>query len=379
MFSRAVWSMVKKDLAISFRDPQMLAITIVVPALFVGIFALVVHVSSTVPIAVAQVDSGADADRFVEQVISMAGVDGAFFEVVTTDPEDANRRYETGSVGAVLEVPEGFSERIAAGDAQVVLRVVNNNSDATKNFELRIEHAVRAFAEERTGEGAGGELTVVEESARYDADPKISTYLGSALLMFTTVFAAMINTGSLVAREWEERTAKAVVLSPIGRAPLVVAKWITASLQTALGLLVTLGGLAWLLSYPVTDLGLVSLGAIVALLLYGSGFGALLGVTLRRSLPIVPLCVVVGITHLLLNGYESYVRGFAHGGAIEILWRSASWWPMAALTDAIRSDVADLGDPVTWSAFGWTLALAVLLTALATVRLNRELTFTQSQ
>ncbi|MFC7544931.1 ABC transporter permease [Plantactinospora sp. GCM10030261] len=381
---RPVWAMVRKDLSISRRSPTFLAITVLVPLIFVGLYVLLVRVSATSPVAVAQEGSGPHSARMVSVLTGMSSVDGRFFEIRTTNPVEARRMFDDGEVGAVLTVPADFDARVEAGQpVSLPLTVFNINSDGTKNFQLRAEHAVRQFAAgapSPASDAGGGRLVAVDETSAFQRDMRITTYLGTGLLMFAVLYAAMVNTGTLVAREWEDRTAKPLVLSPSGNAPFIGGKWLAALAQTALSLVLVLAGLAWLLDYPVTGLGWQSVLAVAAIFCYGAGFGALIGVALRRSLPMIPICVVLAVTHFFASGYESYLRGFAHDGAVGWLWRLTSWMPLAPLTDQIRFEVSGLGDGAfDWPAFGWTLMGAVALSTLAVARMRRALKFTQGQ
>lgn len=379
MSMQSVRAMVRKDLTVSARDPLMGVIAVVVPALFVCVFALIVRVSATVPVAVAVADDSVQATVMLEVIEQIGGPDGPYFEIRTTDPSEARRLYAAGDVPALLEIPRTFAADLDASGASLLLHVRNMNSDVSKNYELRAEHAVREFAEGHLDEDLAG-LTVLTEGSTIATDPPISVYLGTALLMFTVLFSAMLNTGTLIAREWEDRTAKAVVLSPHGRVPLIVAKWLGAAILTVLSTALVVVGLATLLDYPVGSLGPVSATAVVVLFLYGSTLGAFLGITLRRALPVVPLCVVIGVAHLLLSGYESYVRGFAHGGAIEWLWRITGWWPVGRVTDAIRAEVLPGGwDVAVAGPLTSVAAIAIVLAILVVRRLDRELVFAQSQ
>ncbi|MEE1931073.1 ABC transporter permease [Streptomyces sp. TRM 70351] len=376
----SIRAMVRKDLTITRRSPTFVIITVLVPLVFVTLYALLVKVSTTQPVVVAQEGEGPHTARLVEVLRTMRNTDGELFEIRTTDPREAREMFDAGEVGAVLTIPRDFDQRVSAGQpAQLPLRVFNINADGTKNFELRAEHAVREFAAGSPPSG-GVALTSVNETMHFDQDMRTSAYLGTALLMFAVLYASMVNTGTLVAREWEERTAKPLVLSPIGNTPFLTGKWISASVQTLIGVVLVLAGLHWLLDFPALSLGPRSWLGLLLLFCYGSALGSLLGVTLRRSLPLVPLCVVLAITHFFLNGYESYMRGFAHGGAIEWLWQATHWWPVAGLTQQLRLDATGLGDGGTgWGALAGTAGIAVLLTAVAAIRMRRQLRFTQGQ
>ncbi|MEW2386381.1 ABC transporter permease [Micromonospora sp. NPDC047707] len=374
---RPLLALVRKDITISRRSPLFLAITVLVPLVFVGLYGLLVKVSATSPVVVAQEGAGPHSDRMMQVLSEMSSVDGAFFEIRTADPEEARRLFDDGSVGAILTIPRDFDNRIDnARPVSLSLVVYNINSDATKNFQLRAEDAVRRFAEGMPGV----RLAQVEETAVFREDMRITTYLGTGLLVFAVLYASMVNAGTLVAREWEERTAKPLVLSPVGDSSFVLGKWLAALIQTLISLTFVIIGLAWLLKYPVARLGWASILALLALFGYGAAFGALLGVLLRRSLPMIPICVVLAVTHFFVSGYESYLRGFAHDGGVEWLWRLTQWAPMAALTDGIRFEVSGIGTrTLDWAALGWTLLGATGVTVMAVVRMRRALSFSQGQ
>lgn len=207
---RSIWALAGKDLTVTRRSPTFLAITVLVPLVFVGLYALLVQVSATSPVAIAQEGTGPHSQRMVQVLKDMSSVDGEFFEIRTTDPDEARRMFDDGEIGAVLTIPADFDRSVEAGrPVSVPLQVFNINSDGTKNFQLRAEHAVRQFAAD-----GGGSLATVKETSAFSEDMRITVYLGTGLLMFAILYASMVNTGTLVAREWEERTAKPLVLSP---------------------------------------------------------------------------------------------------------------------------------------------------------------------
>lgn len=371
-------TLLRKDLRVSSRNPLFSLISVLVPLVFVALYSLIVAVSATSPIAVAQHGYGPHSNALVDKLTTMSSVDGRFFEIRTTEPAEAERMFAEGDVGAILEIPAEFDAMISAGvPAPVPLTVFNINSDGTKNFELRVEHALRAIASDGHG-GAG--LVKVEEDTVFARDMKITTYIGTGLLVFAVLFAAMINTGTLIAREWEDRTAKPLMLSPGGHIPFISGKWLGGLVQTVVSVFLVLAVLALLLDYPVTQLGWASWLALATLFCYGAGFGALLGALLRQSLPLVPIAVVIAVVHFFLSGYESYIRGFAHGGALEAMWQVSSWWPMADLADQMRFEVTGLGEAaVDWPAVAATLLLGALLSTLAVLRLRRQLSFAHGQ
>lgn len=371
----AVLATIRKDLLDSARHPLFLVISVVIPLVFVGLFALIIQTSATSPIAVADQARSVQSQQLIGVLADIGNADGRYFRVTTTDPQRAAADYERGRVPGIIHVPEDFDERVRAGEASpVTLEMFNIDSDLTKNLELRLSHAVTVFDRLH----GGRLLPQVEEQAVFGSDMPMQRYFGTALLMFAMIFLSMMNTGSLVASEWEQRTAKSIVLSPLGFGPLIAGKWAAGTCLSVAGFGVVLLVVAIGLDYPVVGLGPASWLHLVVLLAFGASLGALLGVKLQSSLLLVPATAVISVTHLLLAGFESYIRGFAHDGVLQALWWVGAWWPVSALTDSIRLDV----EQHTQTCYElvpllWMVAITGLLTLVAVRHLRNQLTFSQ--
>lgn len=376
---QSITAMLRKDLRVTWRSPLFAVISILVPVAFTFLYAIVIHVSTTSTIAIADEDSSARSEQLIQVMEEMHNDDGDYYEILTTDPEHAHQMYEDGQVGAVLTIPAGFEEQVDAGSPpQVELALFNINADGTKNQHLRLEQALNTFNAE-TGTSPETRLQISEETV-LDHDISITVYLGSALIMFAALYSGIVNSGVAIAREWEDRTAKALILSPAGPKALIAGKWLSSLVISVATIGCAILGVGAVLGFPLHQLGFLSLVSLGVVWLYGAALGTLLGVTLRKSLPLIPIAVILAVGHFLVSGYESYIRGFAHGGVVEALWQSTQWIPLSHLFDAIRFETANLAQPpgLVWGLIASTL-IAVALAALAAARLARTGAFTQGQ
>lgn len=373
---RAMVHFIMKDGKLSLRNPLFLIISVALPLVFVSLYSMVIQVSATNPVVIARESYGIHSDRFLHILRTMGSVDGPYFRIETEDHVQAFKRYELGKAAAVIHIPKDFDRRVDAGEqVEIGLHVVNMNSDGTKNFQLRLEHAIYDY--QRTFYPA--ENITFQEHRAFEQDLSIKRYLGSGLLMFTVIYAAMVITGTLIAREWEDKTVKLLLLSPRGFPPFVAGKWMSALLQTVLITGAVLLVLYIILGYPAERLGLPAIISLLAFYVYGASIGTLLGVTLQKSLLVVPVSAIMSIGHFLLCGYESYIRGFAHSGFLKWAWEFASWLPISGLTDQIRFSMVGIGESWNTAALAWMLLLVAALTAWAILHLKRKLTFAQGQ
>ncbi|PAQ15722.1 ABC transporter permease [Bacillaceae bacterium SAOS 7] len=372
----ALLSLTKKDALQSFRNPLFFIISILVPLIFVSLYAFMVHVSTTNPIVVANHSEGKYSDRLLEIMETMGVADGKYYDIKTVEPEKAYHLYKTNQAVALLDIPANFDENLANGKHGTLdLQVMNINSDDVKNFQIRLDHAIYLYQQKYHPNES---IHMIEYQA-FEEDIPIKHYLAAALLMFTVLYSGMVNTGVLLTKEWEERTAKPLVLSPLGYAPLIASKWLTAFIQTIVSTGITLWVLNLLLGFPISQLnGLVWLNLLL-LFIYSAAIGTLLGVSFQQSLPLIPISVIIAVGHFFVNGYESYIRGFAHNNAVEWLWKAVGWFPISSLTDYIRFTAESINSPYPWISFAAMCIIIFFLLLFAAYQLHRNLSFTQGQ
>lgn len=330
----AIRSIVAKDLKISARNPAMLVLSIIVPVVFIFLYSLVAQVSFTNPIAIANDSDGQYSDQLVEKMKEMRSVDGSYFEVLTTSPEKALEKYKNGDVAGMIEIPESFDESLDKGKTPVVnLRVRNMNADTTKNLELRLSHAVYLFQEDLAPDQS---IDVVNSYSKFDQDVSFKWYTGIGLLVFAVLYASMVNTGMLLTREWEDRTAKELILTPSNFSSLILGKWTTSFVQTLISTLLVLVVLISMLDFPLTRINITFVFWLFILFLLGASIGALAASTIKKTLPIITLSALIGISVYLISGNESSIRGFAYGGFVEPLWKVATYIPVTDITNQLR-------------------------------------------
>lgn len=372
----ATRALVSKDLLVSRRNPVYFILGVLVPLMFVMLYAFIVQTATTAPIGFAVESQGPHTDKFMSIIRGMHSQDGDSWEIRTTDPDTARKLYENGETVGVITIPASFESDVDKGTAQTKIVTDNINSDITKNLNLRMQDAIKTMQLDTDPQ----HVVAIDEQSRWAEDMSFTRYMGASLLMFAILYASMVNTGSLIAREWEDRTAKSLVLSPRGWWPMVVGKWVTSFIQTAITM-VLVGTVLWLtLDYPIGKLGPGSWGPLLLFFLYGSALGVLLGVALRRSLPLVPIAAVLTLVHFLVFGFESYMRGYAHDGLVEFLWWCARFWPVSPAIDQIRFTVEGLEPFYTQGHYlVWLSALVVVLMGFAITVLRKRLRFTQGQ
>ena len=311
----SAWSIAVKDWKRFVRQPFLMIISVAIPLVFIFFYSIIVPLSATGPIMIADEDHSAQSAALIEQMRDIRSVEAPYYEVVTTDAATARQAFENQTSLAMVVIPQGFDDAVDSGDAKVELRLNNINSDYSKNLRLRLDLAVKNLDAELTHP-----IAVVHETSWLPSDPTMLGYISTSLLLFGCLYAGMVNTGLGVASEWNDRTVKALLLAPVRRGTLVAGKVIAGLGQSlvseALVLVVLVVGFGF---RPVGSLW--QMAAIMAMTTFmGAGIGAAFGVASKKTLAASSSLIALAIMFFLVCGNEESMRGLAWSQPMESLW-----------------------------------------------------------
>jgi ABC-type multidrug transport system permease subunit len=248
-----------------------------------------------------------------------------WFEIATTDRAQGEALFHDQKVLGLIEVPD-IGDRLSRNENAVISLHINNlNDDITKNFRQRIQEACLVFNENEQAETSLNVLPPAraEFNTFLPEDLSALVFFGAGLVSLAIIMGGINNACTLVAREFEEKTYKELVLSP-GTLSIVLGKWASALMQTFISVGFIWGLSIWLCHFiPVGNivplLFLVFIGALAF-----AGLGTLLGLLFRQVIP-------AAITGMLIA-----ILGWWFGGMI---WSDI--WP-----DSIQGIIAVL--PTTY-------------------------------
>lgn len=362
----AIGAIIVKDWTRFFRQPFFMVISVIIPLVFIFFYSLVIPVSATNPVMVADEDRTTASARFIEVMEDIHSVEAPYYEIVTTDALQARTAFEDQSALALVVIPEGFADDVKAGDAQVELHLNNINSDYSKNLRLRLDHATRIVNDDLVGP-----VAEVQETSWLPVDPTMLGYISTSLLLFGVLYASMVNTGLNVASEWNDRTVKNLLLSPVGRGALVAGKVISGLGQSLLSILLVL--LVLLVGFEFRPQGdpLLMAGIVVLTMLLGAGIGALVAVVSKKTLAVASGLITIAVLFFLVSGNEESLRGLAWGQPTTALWQFSLALPPTYAFMAARS-LFLTGDTATLSRDLLVVAAAALaFLSLAVIALRR--------
>ncbi len=342
-FLEAALALAWKDLLRFRRQPFLVVVSVVMPLMFILFYAIIVPSSATAPVVVAMEDDSPHAHQFVQVLRDIHSREAPYYELVATEPQQARRMFATAEAFGMIVIPPDFGEAVEDDTAQVKLHIRNINSDYSKNLALRLDYAVRTFAE-RSDHPA----FLMEETSTFVQDPTMADYISTSLLLFGCLYSAMLNTGLHIASEWNDRTIKTLLLAPTSRSALVTGKVLAGVLQSLVSVALIL--LLLVLAFGFNPAGsLWALAAIVlVVLLLGAGLGALAGVASKQTLAVTSILITTSIFIFLVSGNEDSLRGLAWEGPVVGLWWLARALPttyafLAARSLLLTGDTATLG------------------------------------
>lgn len=311
----SAWSIAVKDWTRFRRQPFLMAISVVIPLVFIFFYSIIIPLSATGPIMIADEDDSPESAALIQHMHEIRSVEAPYFEIITTDPGTTREAFENQSALAMVVIPEGFGEAVDNGDAQVQLHLNNINSDYSKNLRLRLDLAVKDYNAE-----LATPIATVDETSWLPVDPTMLGYISTSLLLFGCLYAGMVNTGLNVASEWNDRTIKALLLAPVKRGTLVAGKVISGLGQSLVS--ITLVFLVLIFGFGFKPVGSIwEIAAIMAMTTFmGAGIGAAFGVASKKTLAASSSLVAIAILFFMVCGNEESMRGLAWSQPMESLW-----------------------------------------------------------
>lgn len=221
------------------------------------------------------------------------------FELRPMDRATAYDLVRRGRLVAVIEIPKGFDAAIADGQiATVPLMMDNVNLDMAEDVRRAVPAASAIFAERLNLPGVRVKPKLINLLPK---DTGYVEYLGVSAVALAAVIAGMVLGGTVIAREWETGSARILLVAPGGAGPVLIGRLVAAAGMGVIASIVTALVVVFGYRVPMAHPFEV-LAGIVLTVLASTALGGLLGVLLRRTLPITPLVLGIQLPFYLDSG-----------------------------------------------------------------------------
>lgn len=229
-----MWSIYKKEMLDSLRDRKTILLGVFIPIAMILAMTLfyenVLFGGNENKVYTVAVEERLDAESF-EWLNGLGRIEA----VRSSDPTQAIR---DGEAVAALYAGDGLIRRIQSGDNAEVRIVADqgsmNGSDAVYELRQQLGGLQQMIIDSRLAEAGVDPQTIrpidvsVEELSGQDSS---SLMMASMLLPLLIVMSVMIcgqsSAVELFAGEKERKTMEALLMTPVNRGTLVMAKWLT--------------------------------------------------------------------------------------------------------------------------------------------------------
>lgn len=293
-----IWVIFRKDFIVWLRNPRGIALSTLPVFSILVIQVLAAAAVGRNPVALVTLDHRPKGNQ-MHQIFYQADV----FDITDASPQQAQALLKNLEVVAVITIPANFTQRVNAHENSPVDVTVNNlNLDFTDDVRRSVPDAITQFYEAQ-GSASPIKLAIHEQDLRRHDVPLFAWNILPTVALLLMV-NGLVNNGNSVAREWETRTIKELLLSPVPRPLIIIGKALAGFVTSLfLALLVLLLGatLGW--TQPTSGIYWLTTVLTLALIaLMGTGLGVTLGATLRRVQVVTPIAVLVAFYLYFLAG-----------------------------------------------------------------------------
>ncbi len=283
-FVRATRVILTKDLRVLLRQPVNIAATLVPPIAFLLVNALGAAAIGRNSVALVTLDQGVKGQQMA-QIIHNADV----FRITDATPAQARVLLNNIDVAAVITIPADFTQRVdARANAPIDVTVNNLNLDFTNDIRRSVPAAITEFYQAQ-GNASPVKVTMQETDLRH-RDVEFFQYNVLPTILLLLMISGLVNGGLSTAREWESRTVKELLLSPVSRGAIIAGKVLAGfTITFILGTLVLLLGYVAGWTQPE---GVYWLSALLTIAL----------VSLRRVQVVIAVSINVAIYLFFLAG-----------------------------------------------------------------------------
>jgi ABC-2 type transport system permease protein len=303
----AILAIVRKDISVWFRQPTAIAATILPAIAFMVILYFGAQAVGRNPVAIVVQDDGPHA----QELVNILNDSDAFrVAMITSISQKAEEALNQIKVAAVITIPPNFDTAFDNHNPDPVLIHINNlNLDFTNDLRRSLPTAITEFYSEKTNQGSSNNsinpinINVNETNLRnQDIDILRFEIVPNLVLLLTT--AGIVNAGLATAREWEDLTIKEILLAPISRTSLIIAKMLSGWFTTLI-VAATVIGLGSVTGYLKPDglLYWMTMIAIVLLIaLASTGLGVAIGSATRKFQRVTAIGIPLSIDLFFLSG-----------------------------------------------------------------------------
>ncbi len=300
--------LIRKETYEIIRDPSSIAIAFVLPLALLLIFGYGVSLDAR-HIPVAEV-----VDHPSQLTASfLAELDHSpwFRPTVYPDQASAGRALLAGRADAILWLRSDFTRLSYTGRAPIDLIVNGVDANQARIIRNYVNGTWLVWLQaEGTRKGSSLAVPVVAD-ARVWFNPALRSrdYLIPGLIAIIMTLIGALLTALVVAREWERGTMEGIMVTPVGKAEILLGKLVPYFAMGMGGMILSTAMAVFLFDVPLRGSPWVLLGASALFLLTALGMGLVISVVARNQFVAAMVAIVTTfLPAFILSGFLFDIR-----------------------------------------------------------------------
>lgn len=320
--------LIAKELADLRHQRTFVAVGTAAPFILFLVFYLIWATDVTFPMEVVN-KAGRRGEAFIDKMEAIRTPYGTpYLHVERRNPTDTESRSPAEYL-AVVEIPGNF-ERTQDGvrEYYTIAHYGAVNENTIKNYINRLRMAGTEFW---SGD-LGFSPIRLKEAARYPHDIPTRQAMAVGLIAYAFLFSGWIFGGTLITREYEDRTIKLIQVAPANPVLVLASKGSVAMLLTlAAGAVYAV--VTYFLTGAAPTAGAIFLVTALAIATIGVSLGMITGLLLRSSVPVFLVAIVTNLFMWIAGGgfgnlqlysqaqqYVARILPYTHG--MSVFWNS---------------------------------------------------------
>ena len=280
---RRIRALVWKETHQVIRDPSSVAICVVLPLILILLFGYGLSLDvKNVPIAMVVEQPSAEA----MELVAGFQLSPYFHPRLLRSMPPAQQQLLEHRVDGIVRIPEDFSRRVSAGDAEVQLIVHGGDANRARIIQGYVRGAVSAWSARRAAEGQGAVSAPVNLQTRlwFNEADNSSYFLVPGLVVLVMTLIGGLLTAMVMAREWERGTMEALLVTPVRSGEILLGKTLPYFLLALVGFALCVLSARFLFHVPLRGALWVLLGASMLYVLVALGIGLLISSWVKNQL-----------------------------------------------------------------------------------------------
>ena len=224
-------------------------------------------------------DTTVQSQALKEAILSQEGTI-PYYQAITESRAEAKSLFDEGKLYMVVTIPEGFGDKLSAGQPVAIDAMISNaHDDQTKNLRLGLDARLYLFYEQYMLPSSGKPGVVYSYSLTYPIEIPRASYMATGALMLTIILTSMMYAALFAALEHQEKTAMEVETPPRGSFAGMIGTVLAAMVESfiILAIIFVINWLLWHLKIPPVSvwpqvlLAVALLSMIFAITGYGLG------------------------------------------------------------------------------------------------------------